>query len=97
MLSTFIYCFVEVMILLLYKTRRSSSFKSFHNFHGDNKVVRTQHDVVKPKFLLVLKEPQHISSYLSQTHGLLIKHIKPQTARIYFRNLRALLLLQNLC
>jgi len=74
----------------------SSSFKSFHNFHSDNKVIKAQHDVVKPKFLLILKEPQNISTWLSQPHLLLIKHIKPPTLCIYFTNFSALLL-KKLC
>jgi hypothetical protein len=75
MVSTLTYCLAEVMILLAYKTRRSSSFKSFHNFHGDNKVIIAQHDVVKPNFLLILKQPQYFSIGLSQSHGLIIKHL----------------------
>ena len=62
MVSALTYCLAEVMILLVYKARRSLSFKSFHNFHGDNKITISQQDVVKLKFLLILKQPQNIST-----------------------------------
>ena len=86
MVSTLTYCLAEAVMLLVYKTRGISSFKSFRNFHCDNKVIIAQHHVVKPKILLILKQPQHISTWLSQPHGLIIKHLKPPTVRINFAN-----------
>jgi hypothetical protein len=91
MASTLTCCLAEIVFLLVYTTRRSSSFKSFNSFQGGNKVLLAQDYVIKRKFLLILKQPQDISTWLRQPHGLLIKHIEPQKIRIYFTNLCALL------